>query len=135
MVHLPPLLTRSRCATALVAVVACLSPGRASAECGDYVIILPPSGTPHPAKPEPTTAPQPIPVTPPCHGPNCSGSPTRETPPASPPATGGLMKESARHSAGTDFVPSVSGSPFPRDDTSPRPVRRASSIFHPPRGD
>lgn len=134
----PSLVHTWRAALPLVAVVL-LSPGRATAECGDYVTIRnAPAGSVHHV---PSDAPNAVPVaetpTPakrPCHGPNCSGSPVREAPPMAPVAPAGpRAKELVRlldfiHGPDTD-----PGSGFDRDTTSPRPVSRADAIFHPPR--
>jgi hypothetical protein len=118
----------------LLVVVACSTPARAAAECGDYVTILNSSQnashTTSVANPNPEQMPAK-----PCHGPNCSSSPAREFPPVPPaPSTStNSVKESARNAAGTDDAVAALGSPFDRDLTSPHPIRRASSIFHPPR--
>lgn len=123
-------------AALLLVAVACFSPGRASAECGDYVTILnAPANHPHAApQPEhhPATEP-PAPVKPPCHGPNCSGAPNRELPPLAPVATTApAVKDLARLLGPIDPDSHVRGR-FERDHSSPRPVRRPSDVFHPPR--
>src|SRR5581483_12182218 len=83
-----------RAALPLVA-VACFSPGRAAAECGDYVTILNgPAVSGHHAMPEGGPAP----AKPPCHGPNCSGSPVREPAPLAPVVPAGSQaKELTEH--------------------------------------
>jgi hypothetical protein len=117
----------------LLVVVACASPQRAAAECGDYVTILnaPPGSAHHamPASPDSGDAP----ARAPCHGPNCQGAPVKHYPPLAPAApVGPQAKEQAQYleSVGDADAPPA---PFDRDSSSPRPVKRASSVFHPPR--
>jgi hypothetical protein len=124
-----------------IAVSLAASAGRAAAECGDYVTILNGSGSSghqsgtrsgHDAVPGGT--PTPAPAKPPCHGPNCSGSPAREAPPLAPVApTGTQAKELTQHLGPVNSPDAEPGSAFDRDITSHRPIRRASSVFHPPR--
>ncbi len=136
MAPLLPSLTRGYRAALLLVVVACLSPGRVSAECGDYVTILNvPSGETHQQASHESgaTDSHQSPARPPCHGPNCSGSPTREFPPIPPaPVTSNPVKEAVRHAGASDAA-DASPSAFDRDTTSLRPIRRAASVFHPPR--
>jgi hypothetical protein len=117
-----------RAGVVLVA-VACLAPGRASAGCGDYVTIIDASGNPaHNVAADDHGTP------PPCQGPNCSGSPVREAPPLAPAApAGGQPQELTPHpgpAGGPDAGPAAT---LGRDSTSPRPIRRPSPVFHPPR--
>jgi hypothetical protein len=44
------------------------------------------------------------------------------------------VKEPARHPGEGDFAPIATGSSFASDDAILRPIHRASSVFHPPRG-
>jgi hypothetical protein len=119
----------------LLVVVACSTPERAAAECGDYVTILNGSQSATHAAPVSNLNPEQSPAKPPCHGPNCSSSPAREFPPVPPAPTTSTstVKESARNSSAADTAAAALGSPFDRDLTSPLPIHRASSIFHPPR--
>ena len=126
---LSPLFRGWRAALLFVA-VACLTPNRASAGCGDHATIL--NGADHHAMPmnsdsHDTTKP-------PCHGPNCSGAPVRENPPMPAPVspTGPQAKEVAQILQSVVGAVQTGGS-FDRDTTSSRPIRRASSIFDPPR--
>ncbi len=107
-------------------VIALAWAGNATAGCGDHVVILKPAGVG-------TTDDTPAPKAP-CHGPHCSAEPANPLP---VPTTSGIVPTP---SAKEQFTP-VDVSP-PADDrspahrfefTSPRPIHRASSIFHPPR--
>jgi hypothetical protein len=124
---LSPLVRGWRAALLLVA-VACATPGRAKAECGDHVTIL--NGPA--ANSDGASAAAPAPQKVPCSGPNCSRAPQRQDPdPAPAPTSGPEGKEAA--------VPA--GSAEERDSGSARVsdlapgalVRRPTSIFHPPR--
>ena len=125
-------LIRSWRAALLLVVAACATPDRASAECGDHVIILnAPASSNHDAMPGAAEMPKPIKL--PCHGPNCSGSPTHDFPPLAPVApVSSQLKELAQCliSVGDVDAPRPS---FDRDMSSLRPTHRASSVFHPPR--
>jgi hypothetical protein len=120
-------------AALLLAAAACATPGRASAGCGDYVTILnDSSGASHHAMPAPEGATE-SPAKPPCHGPHCSRSPSRDSPPVPPPAPVSAPAQEFTHRLA---APSGADDPhgsFGRDDSSPRPVRNPTSIFHPPR--
>ena len=116
----------------LLVVIACATPGSASAGCGDYVTILSdPHGSAHHAIPAhgESTAP----LMPPCHGPNCTELPVKHHAPLAPITTvGPQVKELAEtlvSVGGTDHPPSS----FDRITSTSRPVRRATSLFHPPR--
>jgi hypothetical protein len=117
-------------------VVACLTPNRASAECGDYVTILNGTAARHAFPgdtPDAAADPGRAPVRPPCEGPHCSGSPARQAPPLAPVVPiGSQAKELTQH-LGTDGSEADRGAACDRDMSSSRPIRRASSIFHPPR--
>ena len=121
----------------LLVAAACASPGRASAECGDHVIILngPAAAnakTTHtPANPTPDATP--AAPRPPCHGPNCSGSPAPKAPLAPITAPTTQLKEQAGHAGSECEADRDSGTPFGPDSDCACPIRRASSVFHPPR--
>src|SRR5262245_34061869 len=125
---------------ALLLAVACLTPGRASAECGDYVTILNgPGASAHQPMPgandgaTPNHENTPSPVKPPCHGPNCSSTPDLPFPPLAPIApVGTQVKELTGHLHPATEADAGPGRAFDRDTTSARPIRRASSVFHPP---
>ena len=135
-----------RRAVLLVAVVL-LSAGKAEADCGGHVAVPYPTirTTLHTA-PMPATAPAttdpvalplpepPEPVKRPCHGPNCTGSPVREFPPTAPVVPAGSPAKELVRYLGFDLAGGTDAGPgFDRDTTSPRPVHRADTIFHPPR--
>lgn len=127
MTRTPLQLHPVRVSVLLAAVAVALAwAGPATAGCGDHVVILKPAG----AK-QTTEAPPPKP---PCHGPNCSAEPANPLP---APVTSGAVPTS---SSKEQFTPidlshhadrTAVGRPF--EFTSPRPIDRASSIFHPPR--
>lgn len=130
------LMYRARVAL-LLGVVVCLSAGRAEA-CGEAffkVAYANPNGAnqsmvPHQGEHSAPGAPGDRP----CHGPNCSGSPTPNTPPVSSvPASSSTAKETARQLANDSDDCDSQRSLFTRDTTSRRPINRASSVFHPPR--
>ena len=123
-----------------------LRPNRASAaECGEYVHHPEPqhlrpcaadriegrATTPF-AIPTTDTAESPARPKGPCSGPNCSGRPDHHPAPLAPvPTSGPHAKEVAQlHGA---VAPSDGASSRLGDFISPRPIRRASSVFHPPR--
>lgn len=118
----------------LFVVVVCASPQRAQAGCGDYVTILSATAVAktHAMPPVQVADGVPAPARMPCHGPNCSGAPTRDFPasPASPVSQ--PVKEQAQGLAHAIEADPFRGS-LDLDFTSLRPVRRATSIFHPPR--
>jgi hypothetical protein len=126
---LRPFLLRNGRAALLLVVVACLTPERASAGCGNHdgvfhdpLIAIDQQQTALPDDPTPTT---------PCQGPNCS---RRQSPDAPPPATAPITPQATEAVIDSRAVLSEgSRSTFPCDFSSPRPVRRTSSIFHPPR--
>lgn len=120
-------------------IVSGLLPGRAGAECGDYLTV---ATSPHSWQP-PHSGPSgdpmgelthaPAPLTPPCHGPNCSSAPARHAPsPTSVAPDWPPVKEFLKVAGPAERDPGVRP-PFAFDPTSPRPVRGQSAIFHPPR--
>ncbi|HEV3437972.1 MAG TPA: hypothetical protein VG122_11460 [Gemmata sp.] len=133
-------LLRSWPAVLLFVVSLGFTPGRAAAECGDYIGIrnAPPGSTHHSSttnidRPIPDGLGTPNPLKQPCHGPNCSSSPVREFPPLAPiTPVSTWVKEVAQPFSPLDAEITTAGS-LDRDLTSPRPIHRASSVFHPPR--
>jgi len=114
----------------LVVAAACATPDRASAGCGDYVTILngTSAGSHHDGPTEPGG-----PMKAPCQGPNCSGEPVRPQAPLAPAAPvvpqGKELAETIEGLLPGGGLPSY----LQMDSSSERPVRRTSSIFHPPR--
>lgn len=121
-----------------------LTPGRASAACGDYISIhnavrdLASSANPDQSAliTNPIALNEPGNSTPsklPCHGPNCSNSPVRQLPPLAPATPVGLrVKELVQHPVPTDddVQPGLSSV---CDNTLLSPIDHTSAIFHPPR--
>jgi hypothetical protein len=96
MTSLLPSLLRGWRAALVLAVVACASPGRATAACGDHVVILNQNTSDTDGRPllAAEAADRPTPRKP-CSGPNCSGAPERPAPPSAPaPSSGPDGKES-----------------------------------------
>jgi hypothetical protein len=130
----PPPWRDWRAAVLLVA-VACASPDRASAACGDHVTVLAPAAAASPDSRE-TTPPGAAELPPapklPCSGPNCTRAPERNAPPFAPaPTAEPPVKEVLQT---LDAVEQSDGSSSRLSEfTPPFPVGRASSIFHPPR--
>jgi len=114
----------------LFVVVAYLTQGRASAECGDYVTVVNgPTASAHQTTPQ-----EQAPAKPPCHGPNCSGSPVHEPSPLAPVVPAGSQaKELTQHPGTASASDASPGSALDRESTSARPIRHASAVFHPPR--
>jgi hypothetical protein len=134
----------------------CLTAGRASAECGDYVTLTnTPHHSPHEGRQASTHNPSnssqhplqhpivdgsaevgtPVPFELPCHGPGCSRLPAREFPPLVPVSpVSSRAKEAAQPVLPFDHG-FLASSSFDCDLTSLRPIDRASSVFHPPRLD
>jgi hypothetical protein len=120
-------------AALLLVVLACATPGRASAECGDHVLILnqptaraDQGGHAAPASDAPAAPPRA-----PCSGPNCSqGSDRHPAPftPASPPGPHGKEVAQLLESVEQPDGLSVRACDF----LSSRPIRRVSAVFHPP---
>ena len=130
-------------AAVLLVAVACASPNRVRAECGEYVTVLSANtktcaadriegrATPF-AIPTTDTAESPARPKGPCSGPNCSGRPDHHPTPFAPvPPSGPHAKEVAQLLGAV--APSQGASSRLGDFISPRPIRRASSVFHPPR--
>jgi hypothetical protein len=133
----------------LLVVGAALTPGQARGECGDYLTFHGTGAatgavaTPNrqhadmfPAS-EPgltqTTAAR-LPARQPCRGPNCSKAPTRQAPPLPAPTApgGGTVKEpAAAHLLAADAPssPAALAWGLPSAD----PIRRPTSVYHPPR--
>src|SRR5262249_7360654 len=127
MILIVPTLLRGWRAALLLAAVAFLTPGRAMAECGDYLTLGSKAGrqhaehqaTPTGAATE-TTQQSPAPSKP-CSGPNCSNAPVRESPPIPPaPSVTGQAKEAARLLDSVDHSGTNSGGSFPRNNSSSR---------------
>lgn len=118
----------------LLVVIACATPGRVSAECGDHVQILNATALDNGdnATSATTVAQSQETEKVPCSGPNCSRAPERHSPPYAPaPPTAPQGKDAARLLGIVD-TPDTDSAPA-GDFTSSLPVRRPSSIFHPPR--
>lgn len=128
-----PSLIRYWRAGLLLAVGIAFTPGRARAECGDYITIHNAAPGSHHSQTTHNNLGERTPFKLPCHGPNCSRSPERQSPPFAPPVVvGSPVKEQAQHVTAIDND-GTSSSSFARDNTSFRPIDRASSVFHPPR--
>ncbi len=125
-------------AALLLGVVILFSPSRASAGCGDYVVILGSGGTQH----DSATSAGPgndqhhfPPLNKPCDGPNCSNAPTRKLPPLAPTGVvAGNAKEIAQPLAAMCEEEPLFF-PFDLDEINLHPIQLISSIFHPPRLD
>jgi hypothetical protein len=113
----------------LLAAAMLFAPGRAAAECGDYVTILSdgPGGTPGehgPAHHGPAK---------PCHGPGCSSTPGPSDHPLTAPETEPVgPKGWANRSAGDAAEAGGPGRKFTLTPAG-RTVHRPQSVFHPPR--
>lgn len=120
-------------AALLLVAVACLTPNRASAGCGDYVTILDGTGNVSQHSSSGTNH-QPDFPKPPCDGPQCSGSPTPTAPPLAPVAPVGSQSKELTQLLGTVSVSDTEPSFIYRYEShTSRPIDRATSIFHPPR--
>lgn len=115
-----------------------LAPADARASCGDYVII----GNPHvqghmahhAAMPEPAPAGMPMPGHghKPCSGPRCSGAPPASpVQPVPPPAP--VRGEDAGLASSPDTPFGQLSAAYRHEEPLQRPVRLASSVYHPPR--
>ena len=133
---LSPLLRNGRAALLLV-VVALLSPGRAEARCGHpnavfKANLIAVEKSEPPADQSVQASERPAPAAPcPCHGPNCSGVPTRDAPPTVAPVT--PQATEATLGATHTHHPSDARPKFARDGSSAHPIDHPASIFHPPR--
>jgi hypothetical protein len=126
---LPPLIRGWRAALLLVA-VACATPGRARAECGDHVTIL--NGPVAKFDGASAAGHTPGPQKAPCSGPNCSRSPQRQAPDPAPAPTSGPQGKEAAVAAGSADERDGASARAP-DPVPGSLVRRTTSIFHPPR--
>jgi hypothetical protein len=114
-----------------IAASAVLSPGRAAAECGDYVHIVTNTHTSAPMPPDSDSDPK-APRKP-CDGPDCSGNPSPPVIPAGAPAT--WSTDSNNWVVGVVAVATQLIGPgwwIPRLPTK-LPIDRENPIFHPPR--
>lgn len=126
----------------ILIVGACLAPARASAACGDYVIIQNAQSSSElqtHKTPQPTNNQQlgvfetPQPLKSPCRGPQCSGLPVRDPAPFTPVTSPtSQAKELALHASPTSDSPAPSTRPFSSQPSLP-PVLFSDAIFHPPR--
>lgn len=123
-----PTSVRGGRAALLLVVTACATPGRASADCGDHVVVLAPGAAAHDAG---ATGHRERPQAP-CSGPNCSRAPERHAPQPAPVASPAPHGKEAAH-ATAPAAPDDRTASRPPEFTSPRPLRRAVPIFHPPR--
>jgi hypothetical protein len=121
-----------RAALVLVA-AACLTPDRASAGCGDHVTILNGSSQSDHQAGRADPSDQSGPSRLPCQGPNCSGEPLHHQAPLAPVTTvtpqGKEIVQTLLGPSGDNGLPSL----LDRDFSTAHPIRRASSVFHPPR--
>jgi hypothetical protein len=138
--HILSLLTQTlRVALLLVAVLS-LTPAVASAECGDYITIRDATTAAHSdrskstdhrlAMPEPGVSRA---IGSPLQRSNCSSSPRRQSPPLAPAIpVSSRVKEATQHPLPahdeTTFCSSLAC-----ESTSPAPIYRSNSVFHPPR--
>jgi hypothetical protein len=95
---------------------------RASAACGDYVLILPAAEAGVPEAPAPRT---------PCEGGKCDQAPPDRTPPAPPT----VSADGPQHDAALFAAPPCErpGAAARTADAGGSAGDRAASIFHPPR--
>jgi hypothetical protein len=119
---------RTAGAASLLAVGVLFAPQRASAACGDYVIIVGENGQPAAQQPghDAGTPRQP------CHGPDCSASPCRPDLPLSAPVT-----TPPNPNEGVAAIPGALADPgdpdgYPVPTSSGRVIHRPASVFHPP---
>ena len=109
-----------------VLVVAALSPSRAAAECGDYVLVLKNGSG------ESGTQTQHSPLKP-CDGPNCSSKPGTPTAPLTVPVNDTESSKQFASGSGSDSDSTDSKKLFARQLLLNLPAPLPSSIFHPPR--
>jgi hypothetical protein len=120
-----PSARRWRFATAALlalAAVALLAPAEARATCGDYVVLHPSAGEHQP----PVPADSPLP----CSGPSCSEGSLPPLTPLAPPAPAAEKWGCASPEAARGAPPLEGAVP---DPTTPRPLHRGPSVYHPPR--
>lgn len=114
-------LVRVAVAGVLLAAGLAASSATARADCGDHVLVLGKGGEP----------PASLPLMP-CHGPNCSNAP-KPLPPMTAAPTVTAPPQEWGVSA---LVPALDSDPDSSavvPDAAGRPVRRSTSLFHPPR--
>ena len=109
-----------------------VSPGRASADCGDYVTIAGQPSAHHAMPPADDTKPTDSPRRP-CNGPNCSKRQDSPITPSRAPVTPTGETKSLEVRIGADLPPDSDGGWRLLDATSAQPIRMSRSIFHPPR--
>ena len=125
---LSPTILRRAALPLAVLVVVLASSGRASAGCGDHVVILKPAGERH----QPEAAPEPAKT--PCHGPNCSADrPSDHAPPVTSTALTTPSAKEVFTPVDLSAQPNTTSRRRPFETFSLSPIARASSIFHPPR--
>jgi hypothetical protein len=105
---------------AIVLLAAAFAPGKAHAECGDYVMVGKHAADGMSSKPAV-----------PCHGPHCSQRSNMPLVPPAPPPSAAPVDWAAF--IARLHVPTDSGRDFLRGDISAYPIRLTDSIFHPPR--
>ena len=132
MVALSRNLIRATATALLLAAGFFVSPGRAHADCGDYVTI---AGQPsaHHEMPAPGDAHQGDTPRKPCNGPNCS---KKQDAPAAPlrapaPPTGDTKPVATNH--GADLPPTADRGGWVIPSDSGLPISISTSVFHPPR--
>lgn len=124
---LPPAVPPRLAAVAVLTAVGLFaSSGRATAGCGDYVVLAAdtPAADHAPADPGPPA---------PCHGPGCSGRPEQPSPPLTAPVTQPADPDPLTASAGrlTASAHPASWAVIADDAGPPEPV--CPPVFHPPR--
>jgi hypothetical protein len=130
MVALARNLIRATATALLLAAGMFISPGRAKADCGDYVTI---AGQPSDHHAMPADAPQGDSPRKPCDGPNCSKKQDSPVAPLRAPATPTGETKPAGTNLGVELPPAASGTGWVIDPASALPVRTSTSVFHPPR--
>ena len=127
-------LVRLPAAAFLLAVGFFVSPGRASADCGDYVTIAGQPSAHHAMPPaasddaKPAEAPRR-----PCNSPNCSKRQDSPITPTRAPVTPTGETKSIDTLFGAYLPPDPGSGQWFTDPTSAQPIRTSLSIFHPPR--
>lgn len=125
-------LVRSSAAVLLALTAGALAPSRASASCGDYVVmgrhvqVLPPSA---PKSDEPTPPPAQPPA--PCTGPSCTTAPASPPITSAPPVNTTALEWACAMMRAT--LPDFGAGNRCCEAPVPRPIRGGSSVYHPPR--
>jgi hypothetical protein len=119
-------------AAGLLAAGVAFTPGRAAAECGDYVRIDGRLLAPH-DRPGQADHGLPLPGKP-CHGPGCSGAPAAPSLPVTAPVADPTGSKQWADRFAADLDAAAGGRPLPPLTSDDGPVSRPGSIFHPPRG-